>query len=84
MTDWIVEYFSHPDGFVDTNKVTKDERPKTINDVLFGASAVTLSPRMPLILQHAGHSRTIVGYELSKKGTVNLLEFDPSKYALSK
>jgi hypothetical protein len=34
---------------------------------------------MPLILQHAGHSRTIIGYEVSKKGIVNLLVFDPSK-----
>ncbi|KAJ7756846.1 peptidase family C78-domain-containing protein [Mycena maculata] len=79
LTNWVVEYFSHPHGSVDSDKAVKDQRPKTINEVLLGASAVTSTPRMPLILQHAGHSRTIVGYEVSKKGFVNLLEFDPSK-----
>lgn len=34
---------------------------------------------MPLILQHAGHSRTVVGFEKYQNG-VNLLIFDPSKY----
>ncbi|KAJ7168151.1 peptidase family C78-domain-containing protein [Mycena crocata] len=79
LTDWVVEYFSQPRGSVDTNKVVVNRRPKTVNDALLGASAVTVTPRMPLILQHAGHSRTIVGYEVSKTGFVNLLVFDPSK-----
>ncbi|KAJ7702364.1 peptidase family C78-domain-containing protein [Mycena rosella] len=79
LTDWVVEYFSHPSGAVDANKVVNDRRPKTINDALLGASAVTVTSRMPLILQHDGHSRTIVGYEVSKTGYVNLLMFDPSK-----
>lgn len=30
--------------------------------------------------KHAGHSRTIVGYEESAKGEINLLLFDPGKY----
>ncbi|KAJ7445762.1 peptidase family C78-domain-containing protein [Mycena galericulata] len=77
LTDWVVEYFSHPRGSVDARVL--EDRPKTINDVLLGAAPVLTTPRMPLILQHAGHSRTIVGYEVSKKGFVNLLEFDPSK-----
>ncbi|KAJ7470328.1 peptidase family C78-domain-containing protein [Mycena latifolia] len=79
LTDWVVEYFSQPHGSVDSDKVVKDRRPRTINDVLLGASAVTVTSRMPLILQHDGHSRTIVGYEVSKTGYVNLLMFDPSK-----
>jgi hypothetical protein len=33
---------------------------------------------MPLILQDNRHSRTIVGYEVSRDGTVNLLVFDPA------
>jgi len=33
---------------------------------------------MPLVLQHAGHSRTIVGYEIAKDGSTTLLAFDPS------
>jgi len=79
LTDWVVEYFSQPHGAVDTNNVVQNPQPKTAYDVLRGASPVTVTSRMPLILQHAGHSRTIVGYEVSKNGLVNLLVFDPSK-----
>jgi uncharacterized membrane protein YgcG len=32
----------------------------------------------PLYLQHQGHSRTIVGYEIKHDGSVNLLILDPS------
>lgn len=38
---------------------------------------------MPVVLQHAGHSRTVVGYEVQKDGEYNLLVFDPSKYVRS-
>ncbi|KAJ7771761.1 peptidase family C78-domain-containing protein [Mycena metata] len=79
LTDWVIEYFSKPHGSVDTRKVTHNTQPRTINDALLGASAVTVTSRMPMILQHAGHSRTIVGYEVSKTGLVNLLVFDPSR-----
>ena len=34
--------------------------------------------KLPLILQHSGHSRTIVGYEETHRGT-NLLLFDPGR-----
>ncbi|KAJ6606550.1 peptidase family C78-domain-containing protein [Mycena vulgaris] len=78
LTNWVIEYFSQPNGSVDAHKVV-NARPKTINDALLGASAITVTARMPLILQHNGHSRTIVGYEVSKNGYVNLLMFDPSK-----
>ncbi|KAF7338646.1 hypothetical protein MVEN_02091000 [Mycena venus] len=79
LTDWVVEYFSQSQGAVDTNSVVQNPQPKTAYDVLRGASPVTVTARMPLILQHAGHSRTIVGYEVSKTGLVNLLVFDPSR-----
>ncbi|KAJ7261389.1 peptidase family C78-domain-containing protein [Mycena haematopus] len=79
LTDWVVEYFSQPHGMVDTRSVVQNAPPKTAYDVLHGASPVTVTSRMPLILQHAGHSRTIVGYEVSKTGLVNLLVFDPSR-----
>ncbi|KAK7023904.1 peptidase family C78-domain-containing protein [Favolaschia claudopus] len=79
LTDWVVEYFSQSQGSVNTSNVVKNVRAKTINEVLFGASPVTITARMPLILQHAGHSRTIVGYEVSKTGLVNLLVFDPGR-----
>jgi len=39
---------------------------------------VIISPRMPIILQHNGHSRTIIGYEMTRNNSVNLLIFDPA------
>ncbi|CAB3378469.1 Hypothetical predicted protein [Cloeon dipterum] len=32
----------------------------------------------PLYLQHQGHSRTVVGVEQSKDGSINMIVFDPS------
>ena len=69
VVDWIVDYFSP--------KLAKD-KPANINDALRGASPIVVTDRMPLILQHSGHSRTVIGYEISKTGKVNLLMFDPS------
>lgn len=70
VTDWVVEYFSPSIS----NKIKI-----SIDDALRGASPVTCTDKMPLILQHNGHSRTIVGYEVSQKGVVNLLCFDSAK-----
>ncbi|KAF7311600.1 hypothetical protein MKEN_01062900 [Mycena kentingensis (nom. inval.)] len=83
LINWTIEYFSHSHGVVDNEKARVDKenaqvRPMTINDALRGASAVTTTARMPFILQHNGHSRTIVGYEVTKGGEVNLLQFDPA------
>lgn len=63
---WIKTYFSPNRGGV-----------QTINDALNGAVIVT--ERMPVVLQHSGHSRTVVGYEIQGNGEYNLLVFDPSK-----
>ncbi|KAF7295300.1 hypothetical protein MIND_01069300 [Mycena indigotica] len=76
LINWSVEYFSQPHGIVDKESI---RRPQTINDALRGAAAVTTTSRMPFILQHDGHSRTIVGYEVTKSGDINLLQFDPSQ-----
>ncbi|WVQ73078.1 hypothetical protein IAR50_002641 [Cryptococcus sp. DSM 104548] len=40
---------------------------------------VRISDKFPLILQHSGHSRTIVGYEENARGDINLLLFDPGR-----
>ncbi|PIK39973.1 putative zinc finger with UFM1-specific peptidase domain protein [Apostichopus japonicus] len=45
---------------------------------VFGKEEAALSKKMPLYLQHQGHSRTIVGYEVLKDGAIRLLLFDPS------
>jgi len=68
LLDWIKRYF-------DTH--TQD-RPTSVEERWRGATPVVISDRMPLILQHPGHSRTIVGYEISKDGGTTLLAFDPA------
>jgi hypothetical protein len=73
--DWVVAYFT-PN--------TPKHGHSTVQDALRGAQAIVSTERMPLILQHAGHSRTIIGYEIvkgakGKDNTINLLLFDPSK-----
>lgn len=42
-------------------------------------SSIINTDKMPLYLQHAGHSRTIVGFETDAQGNENLLIFDPAK-----
>ncbi|KAH9966445.1 peptidase family C78-domain-containing protein [Russula dissimulans] len=68
LLDWIRRYF-------DTHT---EDRPTSVQERWRGASPVVISDRMPLILQHPGHSRTIVGYEIAKDGSTTLLAFDPS------
>ncbi|EIM90228.1 DUF1671-domain-containing protein [Stereum hirsutum FP-91666 SS1] len=71
LINWVKEYFSP----------TQRHRAVTVHDALHQAEAVTVTDLMPLLLQHQGHSRTIVGYEITKTGTTNLLLFDPAKHA---
>lgn len=73
LINWVKEYFSPPQRHKGT----------TVHDALRQAEAVTVTDLMPLLLQHQGHSRTIVGYEITKTGTTNLLLFDPAKYVLT-
>ncbi|KAI0928869.1 hypothetical protein AcV5_006299 [Taiwanofungus camphoratus] len=69
LVEWVVRYFSaghsHP-------------QHTTVDEALRGAHPVIVTDKMPLVLQHKGHSRTIVGYEQTRSGAVNLLQFDPS------
>ncbi|EJD53275.1 DUF1671-domain-containing protein, partial [Auricularia subglabra TFB-10046 SS5] len=66
---WVREYFDPPSEHSSIGNAV---------DVLKGASAVTVTKKMPLVLQHAGHSRTIVGIVVNRVGDMNLLIFDPS------
>lgn len=70
VTDWIIDYFSPK---------STPNKSASVNEALRGASPIVVTDRMPLILQHNGHSRTIVGYEVSNKGHVRLLTFDPAQ-----
>ncbi|KAI0048215.1 DUF1671-domain-containing protein [Auriscalpium vulgare] len=69
LLDWIKNYFSPP----------KDSKHSNAQDAWRGLSPVIVTDRMPIILQHQGHSRTVVGYEITKTGSMNLLMFDPSR-----
>ncbi|PSR71151.1 hypothetical protein PHLCEN_2v12997 [Hermanssonia centrifuga] len=68
LLNWIVNYFTQ-------------DHPKSanINDALRGAEPIVITNKMPLVLQHAGHSRTVIGYEKSEKGAITLLMFDPAR-----
>jgi len=80
VTKWIVDYFDPVDSSTGKQFVSAlTSEKKTVGDALRGASPVKVTDRMPLILQHQGHSRTIVGYEIAKNGTINLLTFDPAR-----
>lgn len=70
LADWVLEYF--------TPRRNENAQKQSVGEALRGAAPVYCTDRMPLVLQHAGHSRTIVGYELTKNKDVNLLVFDPS------
>ncbi|KAH9004936.1 DUF1671-domain-containing protein [Lactarius hatsudake] len=68
LLDWIRRYF-------DAN--SRDHQASS-QEWWRGATPVVVTDRMPLILQYQGHSRTIIGYEITKDGATNLLAFDPS------
>ncbi len=67
-----MQYFSDGDPRRNSTSATVGER-------LLGARAVTVTDKPPIILQHKGHSRTIVGVEQTKNGIINLLTFDPGR-----
>ncbi|KAH9901238.1 peptidase family C78-domain-containing protein [Cubamyces lactineus] len=73
LVQWIYNYFSGGDPH---HKTT------TVGEALRGARAVVVTDKLPIILQHEGHSRTIVGCERVKNGEINLLTFDPAKRIL--
>jgi hypothetical protein len=73
LLDWIKQYF-------DTQS---EDHPTSVQERWRAATPVVISDRMPLILQHQGHSRTIIGYEIAKDGSITLLTFDPAMYVLT-
>ncbi|KAG8882916.1 hypothetical protein FRB97_007512 [Tulasnella sp. 331] len=75
LLQWIVGYFDTAPEMAPTPSGSQSNA----YDLLRSASPVTVTSLMPLILQHKGHSRTIVGYEVTKNGATNLLIFDPAK-----
>lgn len=51
----------------------------SINNVLGKTSPVFVTRLMPVILQHRGHSRVVVGYQENANGNVDLLTFDTGR-----
>ncbi|KAG8933309.1 hypothetical protein FRC01_009959 [Tulasnella sp. 417] len=74
---WVVEYFSSSTtspSQAPPPSVAQSSSPEDRHN-----THITMSNHMPIILQHNGHSRTIVGYELTRYGVTNLLIFDPAR-----
>ncbi|KAJ3508673.1 hypothetical protein NLJ89_g5620 [Agrocybe chaxingu] len=69
VVDWVVNYFSPQPRVI--------EKPANAFESL-KEFPITTTDKMPLILQHDGHSRTIVGYQVDKNGAASLLVFDPA------
>ncbi|KAG8908191.1 hypothetical protein FRB99_008734 [Tulasnella sp. 403] len=69
---WVVDYFSSPPSLVTP---ASSRPPVNWKDT----PLVSVTSHMPVVLQHNGHSRTIVGYELASNGAMNLLMFDPAR-----
>ncbi|TBU65997.1 peptidase family C78-domain-containing protein [Dichomitus squalens] len=72
LLQWVLQYFSG-------EKPHRKSTSSTVSERLLGARAVTITHRPPIVLQHAGHSRTIVGAEQVKGGIIHLLTFDPGR-----
>ncbi|KAF9472771.1 DUF1671-domain-containing protein [Pholiota conissans] len=68
LIDWVVEYF--------TPKATQTKSANAFDSIQ--SYPIVNTTKMPLILQHDGHSRTVVGYETDRNGITKLLIFDPA------
>ncbi|KZT69050.1 DUF1671-domain-containing protein [Daedalea quercina L-15889] len=69
LLNWVLQYFSNGQS-----------ASPTILSSRALQNAVTVTDKLPLVLQHDGHSRTIVGCERCPDGSLNLLVFDPSRH----
>ncbi|CCM02918.1 uncharacterized protein FIBRA_05032 [Fibroporia radiculosa] len=69
LLNWVLQHFC-----------MTDTPPVMLDEDLSSKASVIVTEKMPLIFQHDGHSRTIVGCERCADGSINLLIFDPSRY----
>ncbi|ORX40679.1 peptidase family C78-domain-containing protein [Kockovaella imperatae] len=82
LQQWVRKYFTEEDqasGGGHSDQSAYDQIMRTSQNGLGRGSPVRLTSKLPLILQHSGHSRTIVGYEEISQGNINLLLFDPGR-----
>lgn len=80
---WVERYFTSPSPNCSAVRNTVNAVRATVDEVLLHATPVICTDRMPLVLQHDGHSRTVVGFEKQRNGSINLLVLDPSKFVIS-
>ncbi|WWC91618.1 uncharacterized protein L201_006564 [Kwoniella dendrophila CBS 6074] len=78
---WVKAYFSEetPAKQGQPNESAFDILMRTSDEGAGRGEVVRISKKFPLILQHSGHSRTIIGYEENARGDINLLLFDPGR-----
>ncbi|KAG8952651.1 hypothetical protein FRC04_004013 [Tulasnella sp. 424] len=74
---WVVEYFSSSSS--SPSQAPPPSASQASSQEERHGPQIIMSNHMPIVLQHNGHSRTIVGYELTKYGVTNLLIFDPAR-----
>lgn len=74
LSKWVFDYFK---ARIDVAVDGKDAFGRLMNSN--GSSVRIREDRMPLYLQHQGHSRVIVGVEQTNGGELNLLVFDCGK-----
>nr|KIR47468.1 hypothetical protein I312_03231 [Cryptococcus bacillisporus CA1280] len=79
LQQWVKDYFNDSAASPSNGSAFDVVMCSGENDFGKRAEAVKVSHRFPLILQHSGHSRTIIGYEENARGDINLLLFDPGK-----
>jgi Peptidase family C78 len=78
LTRWILEYF---EPVADGSSGINGKRSAFEALTESGGSVVRTTDKMPLYLQHQGHSRTVVGIEVARNGEMYLLVFDPARSA---
>lgn len=80
MFDWVQSYFEES---IETSSENEDKAIGTdaLQQLMSNAKQpiVRITSRPPIYLQHAGHSRTIVGIEILSDGRRNLIMFDPGR-----
>ncbi|WVR07761.1 hypothetical protein IAU60_004804 [Kwoniella sp. DSM 27419] len=83
LQQWVKDYFSSDQA--STSAVGTEVQSafdllmRTADHGAGRGEVVRISRKFPLVLQHSGHSRTIIGYEENARGDINLLLLDPGR-----
>ncbi|WVO12504.1 hypothetical protein L204_100104 [Cryptococcus depauperatus] len=81
LQQWVRSYFNDAAPVTEQGQeqLTCDVMMRSGDNDLSRSGDVRVFNKFPLILQHSGHSRTIVGYEENVKGDVSILVYDPGR-----